>query len=262
MFDPPRIGSQFFATAQLFHTPLRLLSLATTPTIIFTTTMLLLRLLVTASLAWSASSFSIEKAKKLQFVASEKLASAFASVLLAGSLAVPSAALAVSGGGLDYAGIDISGQDFSNQNYKGKDFTQGMYYQSCILTFLLRLSSMTSLTQPKHIPVLAKATTFANSNLQGCRFYKAYLVKVDFSGADLRGASLEDTSLDEARFTNTNAAGAYFSSSILDATDLRNADFTDAQFPTKTLPLLCDRPDVQGTHPVTGVDTRESLLCP
>lgn len=131
MFDPPRIGSQFFATAQLFHTPLRLLSLATTPTIIFTTTMLLLlRLLVTASLAWSASSFSIEKAKKLPFVASEKLASAFASVLLAGSLAVPSAALAVSGGGLDYAGIDISGQDFSNQNYKGKDFTQGMYYHS------------------------------------------------------------------------------------------------------------------------------------
>ena len=55
---------------------------------------------------------------------------------------------AVSGGGLDYAGLDISNQDYSNGNYKGKDFTQ----------------------------VLAKATTFANSNLQGCRFYKAYLV--------------------------------------------------------------------------------------
>jgi hypothetical protein len=34
-------------------------------------------------------------------------------------------ALAVSGGGLDYAGLDISGQDFSKGNYKGKDFTQG-----------------------------------------------------------------------------------------------------------------------------------------
>lgn len=59
---------------------------------------------------------------------------------------------AVSGGGLDYAGLDISNQDFSNGNYKGKDFTQ----------------------------VLAKATTFANSNLQGCRFYKAYLVSCVF----------------------------------------------------------------------------------
>ncbi len=72
-------------------------------------------------------------------------------------------ALAVSGGGLDFAGLDISGQDFSNngKTYKGKDFTQ----------------------------VLAKATNFANSNLQGCRFYKAYLVNTDFSNADIRGVS-------------------------------------------------------------------------
>ncbi len=44
----------------------------------------------------------------------------------------------MSGGGLDYAGLDISNQDYSNGNYKGKDFTQ----------------------------VIAKAATFANSNLQ------------------------------------------------------------------------------------------------
>jgi uncharacterized protein YjbI with pentapeptide repeats len=71
-------------------------------------------------------------------------AAAAAALFLA--TAIP--ANAVSGGGLDYAGLDISNQDYSNGNYKGKDFTQ----------------------------VLAKATTFANSNLQGCRFYKAYLV--------------------------------------------------------------------------------------
>jgi hypothetical protein len=55
------------------------------------------------------------------------------------------AAHAVSGGGLDYAGSDISGRDFSNQSYKNRDFTQ----------------------------VIAKQTLFRNSNLQGCRFYKA-----------------------------------------------------------------------------------------
>ncbi len=77
------------------------------------------------------------------------------------SLAAP--AIAVSGGGLDYAGLDISGQDFSNNSktFKGKDFTQ----------------------------VLAKTTNFANSNLQGCRFYKAYLVNTDFSNSDIRGVS-------------------------------------------------------------------------
>eukprot|EP00527_Entomoneis_sp_CCMP2396_P004443 CAMPEP_0198144056 /NCGR_PEP_ID=MMETSP1443-20131203/12500_1 /TAXON_ID=186043 /ORGANISM="Entomoneis sp., Strain CCMP2396" /LENGTH=192 /DNA_ID=CAMNT_0043807389 /DNA_START=268 /DNA_END=846 /DNA_ORIENTATION=+ len=164
-----------------------------------------------------------------------------AASLIAGTciaLSVASAAappaLAVSGGGLDYANIDISGQDFSKSSYKNKNFTQ----------------------------VIAKATDFSGSNLQGCRFFKAYLVKTDFTGADIRGASLEDTSMDEALLRDVNAAGAYFSSSILDVKDLENADFTDAQFPPKTLALLCDRPDMKGVNPTTGEDTRDSAMCP
>ena len=75
------------------------------------------------------------------FVATASLAMAL--------LLAPAASWAVSGGGLYFAGIDISGQDFSKSaDYKGKDFTQ----------------------------VIAKNTNFAKSNLQGCRFYKAYLV--------------------------------------------------------------------------------------
>lgn len=65
-------------------------------------------------------------------------------------LMTPQVTVAVSGGGLDFAGLDVSGKDYSNSNYKGKDFTQ----------------------------VIAKGTTFAKSNLQGCRFYKAYLVRI------------------------------------------------------------------------------------
>lgn len=91
----------------------------------------------------------------------EDILSASIMALSVASLAAP--ANAVSGGGLDFAGLDISGQDFSNdsKSYKGKDFTQ----------------------------VLAKATNFANSNFQGCRFYKAYLVNTDFSNSDIRGVS-------------------------------------------------------------------------
>ena len=73
---------------------------------------------------------------------------------------------------------------------------------------------------------------------------------------------MEDTSMDEANLQNTVAIGAYFGPSILDVATLENADFTDAQFPLKTLPLLCQRPDAKGTNPVTGADTRESLTCP
>lgn len=143
-------------------------------------------------------------------------------------------ALAVSGGGLDFAGLDISGQDYADKNYKGKDFTQ----------------------------VIAKGTNFAKSNLQGCRFYKSYLVNADFSGADITGAALEDTSMDGALLKDTVAKGSYFSNSILDTATVENADFTDAQFPPKVLQLLCDRVDMKGTNPTTGAATRESAMCP
>jgi uncharacterized protein YjbI with pentapeptide repeats len=151
-------------------------------------------------------------------------------------LSLSQPALAVSGGGLDYANLDISGQDYSNsKSYKGKDFTQ----------------------------TIAKGTNFSNSNLQGCRFYKAFLVNANFEGSDLRGASLEDTSMDGANLKNAIASGAYFGASLLDVASAENVDFTDAQIPPKTLASFCGREDVvKGTNPVTGVDTRESLMCP
>lgn len=111
------------------------------------------------------------------------VATVFASTVAVGVMllsTVGSTAWAVSGGGLDYAGIDISGQDFSNASYKGKDFTQVRilcrayvavwYFKYCINgTYIANSFSRAQ--------VLAKATNFAKSNLQGCRFYKAYLVR-------------------------------------------------------------------------------------
>jgi hypothetical protein len=72
---------------------------------------------------------------------SQQLSSSITTTLTAAALFLSTNTLpahAVSGGGLDYAGLDISNQNYSNGNYKGKDFTQ----------------------------VIAKAATFANSNLQ------------------------------------------------------------------------------------------------
>lgn len=68
--------------------------------------------------------------------------------------------------------------------------------------------------------------------------------------------------MDDANFKNAIAAGAYFSNSILDAKSLENADFTDAQMPSKTLIQVCERDDIKGKNPVTGVETAESLMCP
>jgi len=66
------------------------------------------------------------------------------------------------------------------------------------------------------------------------------------------GVSLKDAQLQ----------GVYFGQSLIDVQSMENADFSDASIPTKTLPLVCDRDDVKGTNPVTGVDTRDSLMCP
>lgn len=144
------------------------------------------------------------------------------------------ASFAVSGGGLDFAGLDISNQDFSKGNYKGKDFTQ----------------------------VLARNTNFAGSNLQGCRFPKAYLINANYEGADVRGVSFEGTNMENTNLKNAIASGAYFGATVIDASSVENADFTDAQFPPKTLALMCERPDMKGTNPTTGVDTRDSAMCP
>lgn len=78
----------------------------------------------------------------------------------------------------------------------------------------------------------------------------------------MRGALLEDTSMNGANLKDANAAGAYFGSSILDVKSLENANFTDATLPLKAIPLVCSRDDLKGTNPVTGADTRESLMCP
>lgn len=115
----------------------------------------------------------------------KKMSKVVAASILGLGLACSSAspALAVSGGGLDFAGLDISGQDFSNNSkaFKGKDFTQ----------------------------VLAKATNFASSNLQGCRFYKAYLVNADFSNADIRGVRKIIYFLYSNTISNTNSYALY-----------------------------------------------------
>jgi len=166
--------------------------------------------------------------------AQESLSFVTAASIFAMSILSSEPAAAVAGGGLDYAGTDISGQDFSNSKvYKGKDFTQ----------------------------TLAKGTDFSNSNLQGCRFYKAFLVNTNFEGADIRGAALEDTSMDGANLKNAIASGTYFSASLLDVATAEGADFTDASIPPKALASFCNREDVKGTNPVTGNDTRDTLMC-
>jgi uncharacterized protein YjbI with pentapeptide repeats len=137
----------------------------------------------------------------------------------------------------------------------------------CMYVFLYKsasclVSSSSHFNTFFHIALaVGKTTNFQGSILKGTRFYKAYLKDADFTGADLSTASLEDTTLEGAIFKNAVLEGAYLSASILEAKTIENVDFTDAQMPEKILKQVCQRPDLTGTNPKTGVATAESLFC-
>jgi uncharacterized protein YjbI with pentapeptide repeats len=166
----------------------------------------------------------------------------------------------------DFAGMDISGQDFSNQDLQGKDFTS----------------------------VVAKGTKFQHANLQGATFAKANLMQADFTNANLGQAVFVDAQLDGTIMKDVTAQKATFSSSILDVADFENADLTDFMWPSNLVRdikmsytldyfsarpyflagsltqvfvlflqriMICDMNEIKGTNKVTGVNSRESLMC-
>jgi len=157
-----------------------------------------------------------------------------AAIAVSLGLSAPREVLAVSGGGIDYATQNLKESSFAGKKEIGKDFTQ------CD----------------------AQGVNFQKAVLKGSRFYRANLGKADFTSADLSTASIEDAGLEGTIFTDANLSGAYISASIVDSADISKADFSEALMPEKTTKLLCARADAIGTNTQTGVDTRDSLLCP
>ena len=149
-------------------------------------------------------------------------------------LTVPDGALAVSGGGKDYSGENLEGADFSGKQLRGKEF-RGIYGQGA---------------------------NFAKAGLQGTSFFKADLIRADLSGADLSSASLEEAGLEDADLSDALLVNSYLTRTIADAKSIKGADFTDAVVPAYTQKLLCERADAAGTNSKTGIDTRDSLMCP
>ena len=161
---------------------------------------------------------------------------ALASLVLAAALscAPMDPAVAVSGGGKDFSGADLTGQSLAGQKLSGKEF-RGTF---------------------------AKGADFKGSALVGCSFFKADLSEVDFTSADLSSASLEEAGLEGANMDGAVLANAYLTKTIADVASIKGADFTDAVMPGYTQKALCGRADASGTNAKTGVDTRESLMCP
>lgn len=151
---------------------------------------------------------------------------------------------------------------------------------SVLLIFSLVMVGLTPAYAESYDRQNLRYADFSNRDLRGDDFTRADMANADLHGANLRGSRLFDTTLSQANLTDVDMTGATLdgarfiranlTNAILEGayafdTDFREAvidgaDFTDVLLDPITNRRLCEV--AEGTNPVTGRDTRETLFCP
>jgi len=133
-------------------------------------------------------------------------------------------------------GVNLDRSDFSNQNLRGVAFQQS----------------------------IVRDTNFKGTNLYGSSFFDATLDGSNFEDADMSLCNIEMAQFNRANLKNTVLREMYVSGSTLfeGVKSIENSDWTDTQLRRDQTKYLCNHPTAFVTNPTTGVDTRESLMCP
>jgi|EP01082_Thalassiosira_pseudonana_P008135 uncharacterized protein YjbI with pentapeptide repeats len=132
-------------------------------------------------------------------------------------------------------GVNLDNSNFSNQNLKGVAFQQS----------------------------IVRDSDFSNSNLYGASFFDATLDGSNFENADMTLCNVEMAQFNRANLKNAIVKDMYVSGATLfeGVKDIEGSDWSETQLRKDQQKYLCNHPTAKGTNPVTGVDTRESLMC-
>lgn len=103
-------------------------------------------------------------------------------------------------------------------------------------------------------------SNLSHTDLRGVSLFGANLESVNLEGANLSNATLDTARFTRANLTNAILEGAFAFNSRFDGAKIDGADFTDVLLRQDIQNKLCQI--AQGTNPVTGRSTRDTLNCP